>query len=485
MFKISAALLSLVLLSSCSGLNLAKVEKIDPQENTIRIGLKIAAIADTHLTTEKLENDYFLRSRLADLIANEAIRTTAQEVLALENLKYLLEDMKELDPDIILYLGDGMNSGCTDEVEDFFAQLERSRAELDKPIFFVIGNHDYLAAGNQPETDFRLKTCGQGNGMYSKAELIAKVDRFNAHSFTDFNRDGIMTDFKDNIAVDAVGRPWETQRDQACNSEDPENQHNDPDFSCFYTGIIAYQKNGITGQIVLTDSSDYRDIKVQPDIALTKLYGVRGSMSWEEGGQLDWINENLSDSNDVRIIASHYNIDSLGYAPEYTFDRPGDLLLPEADRNLWLSAHTHTERPVQAVYQFKEYFIFNTKTAYEINVGSTTDFSPHFVFIESAENGTVARSYPSAEAYEELGCSALIEGITLNAEYKPVLGAADTGVQLGLTGAYRQWNYVTADVRQNVRKFLESLPVSDREKYLQCLLYTAAVAEKALKTVQE
>ena len=31
----------------------------------------------------------------------------------------------------------------------FFSQLEKSRAELAKPMFFLIGNHDYLATGNQ------------------------------------------------------------------------------------------------------------------------------------------------------------------------------------------------------------------------------------------------------------------------------------------------------------------------------------------------
>ncbi|MCI5223177.1 MAG: hypothetical protein D3924_11000, partial [Candidatus Electrothrix sp. AR4] len=366
MLRISTTLISLVLLCSCSNLELTRVEQIDMEENKIKIGLKIAAIADTQLTTDKLKKEYFFRSRPADLLLNVAIRTTAQEFLALENLKYFLEDIKVLNPDIIVYLGDGMSSGCTDEVEDFFAQLEKSRTSLGKPIFFVIGNHDYLAAGNQSKIEDRLKACGQGNGIYTKADLIAKVDRFNSVSFANFNKDNIFINFKDNIGTDAAVRPWETKIEQACNREDPENQHNDSDFRCFYAGIIEYQKNGVKGQIILTDSSDYRDIQIQPEIELTGFYGVRGSMSWEDGGQLNWINENLSECNDVRIIASHYNIDSLGYSPEYTFDHSGDLLLQEEEKNLWLSAHTHQENPHHARYRFKEHLFFNGKTVHEI-----------------------------------------------------------------------------------------------------------------------
>ncbi|MCI5225008.1 MAG: hypothetical protein D3924_20650, partial [Candidatus Electrothrix sp. AR4] len=88
-------------------------------------------------------------------------------------------------------------------------------------------------------------------------------------------------------------------------------------------------------------------------------------------------------------------------------------------------------------------------------------------------------------AYEELQCEALVDGINLNADYATVLGSADTRVQLGLTGHYRKRNYVTEDVRSNLRNFLNTLPGFDREKHVRCLLYTAAIAEKELKTIQD
>ncbi|MCI5211540.1 MAG: hypothetical protein D3910_22785, partial [Candidatus Electrothrix sp. ATG2] len=439
MFKKTLTLIALLLLCSCSSMRIVKIDKINAEDNQIITGLKIAIIADTHVTTGKLDKEFSFRSLLADILVNEATRTTAQEFLTLENLRYFFEDMKEQDPDIVLYLGDGMNSGCKDETETFFSQLEKSRVELDKPVFFVIGNHDYLASGNQTATDVRRETCGENNGFYSKAELIAKIDNFNRTSYVNFNKDHILTDFKDNIGTGAVNKSWEIKIDEACNQEDLENQHNDPDFRCFYAGIIKYLKNGVNGQIILTDSSDYRNIKVQPDLDLTELYGVRGSMSWEDHGQVDWINKNVSDSNDVRVIASHYNIEKLGYYPEYSFDRPGELLLKGENKNLWLSGHTHQEALVTTGYRFKDSLFFNEKTVYEINTGSTVDFSPHFTVIESHEKSVHAQSYPTAVSYGALQCESLVDSINLNSGYETVLtGSEGTRVQLGLTGDDRK-----------------------------------------------
>jgi len=476
--------ISVLFLFSCSTVSTFKVDK----QHKLNIGLKIATIADTQLTTDKLENEYLFRTRFADKVSNWAIRTTAQEFLALENLGYFFDDMKKLDPDVILYLGDGMNSGCKDEVNDFFAQLEKSRAALGKPIYFVIGNHDYLATGNQTDHEVRVNTCGTGNGVYNKGELIAKTDKFNSTSYEKYSDHKIFLSFKDNIGTNDKSsgnsnKPWELAIDKACDEYNPEVQHKDKNFKCFYTGILEYMKNGVKGQIVLTDTSDYRDVVIQPDVKITEFYGTVGGISWESGGQGDWIKKNVNGSNDVRIVASHYKVDQLGYTDFYT-GRPGDLLLKGKNKNLWLSAHTHLEDPNGGMsdHRYANKLIFNAKKVHQINVGSTTDYLPHFAVVESNFSGTFKRSYPTKADYNELQCESLVEGIKLNSSYLPVLhGSRNTRLLLGLTGEYRDSSYKSKNARSNLNKLLNGLPKSERERYARCLLYIGAKAEKTLR----
>jgi len=482
MLKALAICSAFLFLFSCSTVSTFKVS----EQHNLNIGLRIATIADTQLTTSKLEDEYLFRTRFADKVSNWAIRTTAQEFLALENLGYFFSDMKKLNPDVIFYLGDGMNSGCRDEVDDFFSQLEKSRAELAKPMFFLIGNHDYLATGNQIDPEIRLKTCGKGNGVYSKAELIAKTDKFNTVSYNQFNKEKIFLNFKDNIAAYNTNHPWETPINTACDRNNPKDQHKDKKFKCFYAGVLEYNKKGVKGQIVLTDTSDYRDVVIQPDVSLTEFYGTVGGISWKSGGQAEWINKNLNGSNDVRIITSHYKVDQLGYIDFYT-GRPGDLLLKGKNKNLWLSAHTHLENPKAGItnHRYAKNLINNKRKVHQINVGSTTDFIPHFAVIESNKSGTFKTSYPTSDAYKALKCESLIQSINLSSDYLPVFYASkDTRVLLGLTGQYRDKNYKSKNARANLAKLLNSVPSGDRERYVRCLLYEGAKAEKTLKSVQ-
>jgi len=482
MLKISTVLLSLLFLLSCSTVSKLGVR----EQHKLNIGLRIATIADTQYTTDKLEDEYLFRTRFADKVSNWAIRTTAQEYLALDNLGYFFNDMKKLNPDIVFYLGDGMNSGCRDEVDNFFAQLEKARAMLGKPMFFLIGNHDYLATGNQIDPEIRQKTCGNGNGVYTKAQLIAKTDKFNTISYNQFNKAKIFVGFKDNIASYNSNHSWEMPINKACNKNNAPDQHKEKSFKCFYTGILQYQKNGVKGQIVLTDTSDYRDIEFQPDVSLTEFYGTVGAISWRGGGQADWIAKNLTGRNDVRIITSHYKVDQLGYT-DFATGKPGQLLLKGKNKNLWLSAHTHIPDPKAGVtnHRYAKNLVKNVKTVHQINVGSTTDYVPHFAIIESNKKGTFKTSYPTQAQYKALKCDALVKGIKLTPDYLPVLhNVRDTYTLLGLTGQYRDKQYKTKNARANLKKLLGGLSNSDRERYARCLLYVGAQQEKKQKSVQ-
>lgn len=483
MMRIITLLAASLILSSCS---LLTNMSLMGEGEDIDIGIKIAMIADSQITTERNSEENPFRTPLADKFSNWAIRTTAQETLALENLSYFLTDMKNQNPDVIFYLGDGMNSGCKDEADTFFSTLRQSREELKKPIYFVIGNHDYLATGNQVEPSIRMASCGGEEGStdklyYTKKEVIAIAYKFNRESFSNFNDSSIFVGFKDNIHPSEAGITFEESLDNIC-TEPSKDQHKN---GCFYSGIIEYSKGGIKGQIILTDTSDYQDINVQPEVLVTEVYGIRGSISWKEGGQTDWIEGNLNPSyDDIRIITSHYPIEGLGYTSVYV-GRPADLLLKGKNKNLWLSAHTHIEDPEEGPRnnRFAENFYLTTiATTAHRNVGSTTDYMPHYSIVESKNREIEMNTFPSLE---ELQCNSLVSGIKLSFDYLPVLGDENsTEVLIGLTGDYRKPNYSTNNARNNLRKYLDSIKGSDRKKYVNCLLYVSAKNERELRSVQ-
>ncbi|MCG7530748.1 metallophosphoesterase [Psychrobium sp. MM17-31] len=483
MIRAITLLTASLMLSSCS--IVTNISLMGEGED-IDIGIKIATIADSQITTEKNSEGNPFRTPLADKFSNWAVRTTTQETLALENLGYFFSDMKNQNPDIVFYLGDGMNSGCKDEADEFFSTLRHSRKELGKPIYFVIGNHDYLATGNQVEPAIRRASCGGEEGStdkfyYTKKEIIKMTYQFNRESFSSFSDPSIFITFKDNIHPIEAGTTIEESLDDICPGPSQEQHKN----GCFYSGIIEYSKGGIQGQIILTDTSDYQDINVKPEVLITEVYGVRGSISWEEGGQTDWINSNLNSSyDDVRIITSHYPIEGLGYTSVYV-GRPADLLLKGKNRNLWLSAHTHIEDPDEGPRnnRFAENFYITTvATTAHRNVGSTTDYHPHYSIVESKNRKIEMATFPN---FEELQCDSLVSGISLNFNYFPVLGdKTSPEVLIGMTGDYRKEGYSTKNARNNLRKYLDSIEVSERNKHVMCLMYVSAKNERKLRSVQ-
>ncbi|MHC4313636.1 MAG: metallophosphoesterase [Planctomycetota bacterium] len=135
------------------------------QEQDVHFPIKIGMLADTQLTSHNGFSNYNLRSKSADRMVDVAIRPPALECFLSEEmlniaLKKLTQDAEgEKDGvDVILYLGDGANSGGTDEIETVFSILEKHRDATGIPIFIVIGNHDYLGCGNivTPGTRFAL-----------------------------------------------------------------------------------------------------------------------------------------------------------------------------------------------------------------------------------------------------------------------------------------------------------------------------------------
>ena len=94
--------------------------------------LKIALIADSQFFSKQarpFRPKSLWNSQSSDFITNVTLRTVVQNELSEHSLRELLKNtIENKQPDIILYLGDGANSGCRDELE---------------PLFKVLGEHEF------------------------------------------------------------------------------------------------------------------------------------------------------------------------------------------------------------------------------------------------------------------------------------------------------------------------------------------------------
>ncbi|MBN2133471.1 MAG: metallophosphoesterase, partial [Sedimentisphaerales bacterium] len=326
------------------------------------------------------------------------------------------------DVDVILYLGDGANSGGTDEIEKLFRALEDHRSDSGTPIFVVIGNHDYLGAGNttdpvarflllnhlQPEQDPPLPETY--NRALSKYEVLCRISAFNRDS-NDLATNTMFL-YADNNDV-----------------LDPALDH---DTGLYLAGHLLYPKHGKkTVEMFLADTSDYIDTWFSPELTLWDpfipqwdFYGVQGSISsrdrTDESGapipsQITYFKERaVSPPADFRFVASHYHPDNLdrkrdGIPESWLFEMAnaghgfwetvGTLFfghdyanqhlkdwLSDGRENYWLSAHTHRKsmmRPGQGKVHVGGIVEILTDDSFRsVNIGSTTDYRAHVAVIE-------------------------------------------------------------------------------------------------------
>lgn len=460
-----AFFLCFLLLCGCSTIDKYSVESV---------GLKIAVLADTQITTDKLIGNFGYRSVTADKFVDVSIRTPAQEYLADDILLYMLDDVRDEKVDFALYLGDGVNSGCKDEVDVFFKTLILARDSDSKkrlPIFVVIGNHDYLATGNQTDEYIRKRTCGKSNDFLTKSDFIKKLAIFNRNSMVALKSNSSLmgnshssfyyvdnVNLAENVTPNSNKLPFQ----YLCDEVRPETQHSE---GCFYSAVIGYKKNKIKGEILLTDTSDYESIKVHPRLQNQEVYGVRGSISWGEESQIDWFTKTLEQRNaktsNVRVIASHYPMKALNWTGLYS-GQNGNILLEGYGKNLWLSAHSH-EKELNTGYiktkigpRFKKAIAF----AQEFNIGSTTDYIPRYAIIDKKKNHIERTSRPlkktPKEALKLSFCENRIAEMTLINSISPLPDSQikqDNFLMLGLTKAYREDNFKVQNVKANLDNF--------------------------------
>ena len=468
-----AALLAAGGITGCAVLGTTDSEEAGQTPPLLRIGL----LADTQLTSPKATSAYLFRRKFADLVSNVAVRTTVQEMFAGEHLGYLGADVAAQQPDLLLYLGDGANSGCDDELDPFFNRLGEIRRKAGRPVFFVVGNHDYLATGNQAAPSQRALACAQG-GYATKAEIVTRAARFNRASWQLAAKDRRFVRYADSLEhVNA-------KAGKGCRSEE-ELQH---ERGCYYAGVIELNAEGKKLQLVLADTSDYSSVIVQPGLPrldVAKFAGLRGGMGFGEGSQNQWIASALGNRKDVptRVFASHYPTADLSWnvAGFRLSGRPGDLMLATG-YNLWLSGHTHEPKPARLLPpgKFVGGGLPQPMHYDEINVGSTTDYRMHGAIVEVGSGMARKKPVLAMDEAAVADCKARIAAIELpETAARPYPGGwGDTALRLGLSKHYRRDGYDEGIARRNLTDFLaEPARAADRERWVRCLMHAGARAE--------
>ena len=372
--------------------------------------ITIGLLADSQITSQKGCLDYGYRSKLIDRrLCPVAVRPPALEYLAKDMLRVALERLSaEKNIDVILYLGDGANSGGADEVNDLIAVLEAHKTkDPNTPIFMVIGNHDYLGAGNTSNPIDRYILLNRPwedpnrphNQPLSKSDVLEKIREFNEKS-------GSSTfSYQDNCV-----------KNPDCPLLDPNLDH---DTGLYLAGHVTYSvPPKPTVQIYLADSSDYNNTPHKPKIEALKweFYGLKGSMSSEDkkSSQISYF-EGIPEPNCpyFRVMASHYHPDYFD-RNRYTAKAPKGLiwrfenflhevwelcgsilcghryarhylgpLLSDKGKNYWLSAHTHRESMTKPSQGRIGVGVFGLEGSFgSINIGSTTDHRAHVAVVE-------------------------------------------------------------------------------------------------------
>lgn len=504
-----------LLATGCSGVTREelRVQPLSPDDAGRPLamdGARIGLLADARLQTARSMGT---ESADGKRVTHVELRPPALGYLAPDLLAHFLEKLAdEQRVDLVVFLGNAANNGCEDELRRAFDILRDFRNRRNVPVFFVIGNHDYLGAGYTPDVSRRSLLCdasntaleGQVNKPVGKFELITMVHEFNTGNFSAANA--------------AQMRGWSYTHNfdrervkQACIVNDPlRDQH--VKAGCYYAAKLVHRDGS---EILLTDTSDYHhEVEMSMfDIpsSKNKWYGLTGWISARNGApecgepgdhivpQVRWFECHQSeDAPPVRMIAGHYPVKSLSPIGRKVnrFSRLlchlSSLMLPAArSGDYWLSADTHLQP-----YLIREtvdvsncdYYPQPRLSLSSLNIGSMVDYdwspvlgknvgyeaTPDMAYAVDHEPHAVAASFPLED-----GGRPVVDKVITNVNrcdevlhvlrsqptaespvYTPVMDSTDYEKLFGLGKSHKQpeWtHYDHLNSRRNLEKLLAHL----------------------------
>lgn len=467
------------------------------------VDLRIGLVADSQFQTAR-SGDYvpLLKGKLEDRFVNVAVRPPALDDLSHSLLTQMLRRLHlDRHVDVVLYLGDAANNGCQDELRGVFSLLREFRKWSGVPVFFVIGNHDYLGAGNtsfmsdrRPLCDREARDAVGRNLPVSKFELIRMAGVFNSE-----NPELTAWRYKDSW----LGREQEIF--DACVANlpaakvDKDPQHKQ--LGCYFAGRLSRDVAGRRVEILLTDTSDYHDKGFLYGVLGKQFLGISGWISTVDEpdappSQARWFEIHRdTDPPTLRFIASHYPPDALGILSKWlpwpgVMARIGGMLLPEPEAgNYWLYAHKHhfdDPRDFEARIDGKEVAMRL------IGVGSTTDHGrsqnelPHALVLTVADDGNFSFDLlPAQVECDDVidAVDALTRVVEEGEAYRPVKDRFRGAALLGMDRSYRDANWIAADKENalvNLHRYLEHLEAEGMDPYRAklCLALEASRREK-------
>lgn len=432
----------------------------------------------------------YYRNERADKLADVTFRPPLLDYASRDLLIAHLTKQADAGAQAIFFLGDGANHGCKDEflgwegeddLPSYMTELQRkgvltilsdfrdqrqAEGRNAPPIFFVIGNHDFLAAGSTERIDTREAVCGEGNYL-TKEDVIRAVEAHNR------------------AMVSHAGQEWsyESSFDSAEVAKDCATSWVPPKQSrrrgCYLAATLDYRPNGEHVRFLLIDSTDYADVS-QSGVGSIDLEGLRGGVSFADGPNYDGANCASAPADETSqtcwlarrsaathvgasIGLSHYDFDGFrNYEPiigatNKTAQRLGDLYRGKLrgpkqnyqDVAYFLSAHTHT--PAQAIPTKVGGFFSKKLLIEEVNSGSTTDFPNVSTLIRLTPRGAQGEPAMSFEqlSLEAPDCGAMID-ILADTEFDhEVLGVKSGLDALGIANenprAYRAYGQEDVD----------------------------------------